>query len=84
MDIHTLRLYRIFNIAIFDLTLSIFFITIVFIIAHQIYFKSLSIIPFIIAGILLTIPIGILTHVIVGANTMLNYYLGLSKRPNRN
>jgi hypothetical protein len=78
-----IRSYRIFGIAIFDLVLSIFGVVFIFLIAKNYKFKNLDTWKFILAGILLTIPIGIVFHIIFGVNTQLNYNLGLSRPPKK-
>jgi hypothetical protein len=79
--ISDIRKYKIFGISIFDLLSSMIGLVIIFVIAHQSHFKTLNILNFIIAGILLAIPIGIVFHVVFGVNTTLNYRLGLSNKP---
>jgi hypothetical protein len=79
MDMTSLRSFRIFGIALFDLVLSMVIMTLIFLyIAPS---PPLSRINFIIAAIILTIPLGIVVHVLFGINTTLNYYLGLSNKP---
>ena len=79
--ISDLRKYRIFGISLFDLLTSIIGLIIIFLIAKYFHFKNLKSINFIIAGVLLAIPLGIIFHIIFGTNTTLNYYLGLSNKP---
>ena len=76
-----IRKYRIFNIAIFDLVTSLVATILIFAVAKKKYFDDMNMIPFIIAGILVSIPLGIFVHVIFGINTQLNYSLQLSKKP---
>jgi hypothetical protein len=83
MSLQSLRSHRIFGIALFDLLSSIVGMIILFIIFREIHFKNLSLYPFIVAGILLAVPIGIVFHVIFGTNTTLNYFLGLSNKPKK-
>lgn len=80
-SINELRKYRIFGIAIFDLATSMIGLVIIFLIFKQIHYPSLNAIPFIIAGILLAIPLGIIFHILFGINSTLNYMLGLSNNP---
>jgi hypothetical protein len=80
-SINDLRKYRIFGIALFDLLSSIIGLVIIFIIFKQIHYPELDYYPFIIAGALLAIPLGLIIHVIFGTNTTLNYMLGLSNNP---
>lgn len=81
MTIEKLRSYRIAGIALFDLILSAVGMIIIFWAAKRAFFKELDTWKFIVAAILLTIPIGIFFHVITGRNTSLNYNLGLSHDP---
>lgn len=78
--ISNLRKYRIFGISWFDLITSMIGLIIIFLIAKHFHFKNLKSLNFIIAGILLAIPVGIVFHVIFGTNTSLNYNLGLSDK----
>lgn len=72
--IDSLRSYRIFKIAIFDVVVSllVFFILLVHYNSKHPYLYSLF-----------AIPLGIIVHLLFGVNTQLNYYLGLSEEPNR-
>ena len=72
---------RVFGISIFDLLLGLGGMIIVFVIAWKVHFSKLSVWPFILAAILLTIPLGIIFHVIFGVNTKVNYVLKLSNAP---
>lgn len=72
---------RVFGISVFDLLVGIVGMVVVFLIARQIHFKDLSVWPFIIAAVVLTIPLGIIFHVIFGVNTKINSVLGLSHAP---
>lgn len=76
----SIRKYRIFGIAIFDTVLALIGLVGLFLLARWKHFPNLSIWPFIITGIILTIPIGIFFHVLFGVNTTLNYRLGLSEK----
>lgn len=76
-----IRKYRIFGLAIFDLVTAMLGMIIIFLLAKWKHFPNLSIWPFIIAGALLAIPIGVAFHIIFGVNTKLNYDLGLSNKP---
>ena len=69
------------GLAIFDIVVSILGLVLIFIICWKIHFPKLNIINFIIAGILLAIPLGIIAHILFGVNTSLNYALGLSYKP---
>ena len=81
MSIENLRSYKIFGLAVFDLSLSLIGTIILFMIMWRIHFKNLDWWKFLIAAILLTIPIGITFHILFGVNTKLNYELGLSNKP---
>lgn len=81
MTINDLRKHRIFGIAIFDLLMSMIGLTIILLLAKWKHFPNLPNTPFILAGILLAIPIGIVFHIIFGTNTTLNYRLKLSDKP---
>jgi hypothetical protein len=43
----------------------------------------LNIYNFLIAAIIVTIPISITLHVLFGVNTQLDYFLGLSDKPHK-
>jgi len=79
-----LRSVRIFGIAVFDLTLAVAGTVIIMVLCrhfHKYNGKKPPLINFIIAGILLAVPIGIFVHVLFGTDTTLNYRLGLSNKP---
>lgn len=78
MGLLYLRSFRIFGIALFDLVLSMLIMILIFIYKAP---SPLNQINFIVAAIILTIPLGIVVHVLFGINTTLNYYLGLSDKP---
>ena len=77
-----IRKYRISGIALFDLILAFLGTIIIFLIVWKWKFPELNSWKFVIAAILLAIPIGIFFHVIFGINTTLNNRLGLSNKPN--
>ncbi len=81
MNLTKLRSYRIFGIALFDLIIAIIGTILILLLARFKWFSNLSITPFVLAGILLTIPLGIFFHIIFGVNTTLNYRLRLSNKP---
>lgn len=81
MSIKTLRSHKIFGLAIFDLSISFIFIIVLFMVAWKVHFRKLDWWKFMIAAILVTIPIGITFHILFGVNTKLNYDLGLSNKP---
>jgi hypothetical protein len=81
ISIEKLRSYRIFGIALFDLTLGLIGTIIVFIILWKVHFPTLSPWKFVLWAVLLTIPIGMFVHLLFGVNTTLNYRAGLSYKP---
>lgn len=81
MSLKQLRSYRIFDIAIFDVLSSMIFFSIIFIVSQRHYYPKLDWKKFILAAVLLAIPIGIVFHILFGVNTQLNYVLGLSNKP---
>jgi hypothetical protein len=83
MTIAELRKHRIFNIALFDLILTVVGMVIIFKMIHNKYYPELELKNFVAAGILLALPISIFAHALFGVNTQLNYVLGLSNAPTR-
>ena len=77
-----IRKYRISGIALFDLISAFLGTIIIFLMIWKWKFPELNPWKFVIAAILLAIPIGIFFHVIFGINTNLNNRLGLSNKPN--
>lgn len=78
VSIDELRKFRIFGVSMFDFILGAVGLIIVFLIARAYHFPNLSVWPFVIAAIVLTIPVGIVFHVVFGTNTTLDSNLGLS------
>jgi len=78
LSIKNLRSYRVAKIAMFDVIAGAIGMVLIFL-----YFKPADrpALPFVLAGVLLTIPIGIVFHVLFGTKTELNYKLGLSDPP---
>jgi hypothetical protein len=76
-----MKRYRLLGISITDLLIGMVAMIIVFLLAHHFHFKEMKIWPFIVAAILLTIPVGIVFHIIFGVNTQINYVLKLSQKP---
>lgn len=73
--INLLRKPKIFNIAIFDTVATIlvaYFFHTTFVIKCPLW-----------STILAFFIVGSLVHIMMGIPTMLNYYLGISKKPNR-
>ena len=81
MSIEDIRSHKIFGLAIFDLSISLIGVIILFMVSWRIHFKKLDWYKFFIAAIIVTIPISITFHVLFGVNTKLNYELGLSNKP---
>ena len=81
MTIQDLRSHKIFGLAIFDLSLTFIAVIILFMISWRVHFKHLDWWKFLIAAIIVTLPIGITFHVLFGVNTKMNYELGLSNKP---
>jgi L-cystine uptake protein TcyP (sodium:dicarboxylate symporter family) len=77
----SIRDHRIFGLAIFDLVTAILGMILLFLLAWKIHFPKLDWWKFVLAGLILAIPFGIIIHVIFGVNTKLNYKLGLSNSP---
>lgn len=78
-----IRKYRVFGIAIFDFVTAVLGMVAVFLIAWKVHFPDKSPWPFVVAGVLLAIPVGIAVHIIFGFNTTLNQRLGLSNAPSK-
>jgi hypothetical protein len=78
LDIKTLRSYRVAKVAMVDVVAGAIGMVLIFL-----YFKPRDkpALPFVVAGVALTIPIGIVFHVLFGTKTALNYKLGLSDAP---
>ena len=81
MTIVSLRKYKLFGMTLFDLIIALVGMIIIFLIMWYWHFRQLKWWNFVIAAILLTIPTGIVFHVIFGVNTELNSKLGLSGKP---
>lgn len=81
MSLKEIRKHKIFGIAIFDLSISFVAIIIIFLIAWKSYYHYLDWWKFLIAALIVTLPISIFAHVLFGVNTQLNYSLGLSDKP---
>ena len=81
MSLKNIRSHRIFGLSIFDLVTAVIGTIIIVLICWKVHFPKLDWWKFVIAAILLTIPIGIFVHILFGSNTKLNYKLGLSNKP---
>jgi hypothetical protein len=75
-----IRKYK-FSLSIFDIVSAVIGMILLFLVIWKLYFTQLNIWNFIIAAIILSIPVGIVFHVIFGINSTLNYKLGLSNKP---
>lgn len=75
-----LRSFRIFQIALFDLITAFFGLLLLV----KLLFKNKPQSFYISWTIVLLLPISVLSHILVNQPTMLNFYLGLSKRPKNN
>ena len=73
--------YKLFSLSIFDIVSAVIGMILLFLVIWKLYFNQLNIWNFIIAAIILTIPVGIVFHIIFGINSTLNYKLGLSNKP---
>jgi NhaP-type Na+/H+ or K+/H+ antiporter len=80
MNIQSIRKHKIFGLSIFDIVTSFAIMIIVFTMAWKTHFQKLKLKNFIIAALILSIPVAITIHIIFGINTKLNYKLGLSYR----
>ena len=83
MSIEKLREHKIFGLAIFDLSISFIGIIVIFLIAWKMHYPRLDWWKFVIAAIIVTIPISITFHTLFGVNTELDYALGLSDKPKK-
>lgn len=83
MTLENIRSHKIFGLAIFDLVTAIIGMIIIFLIAWKIHYPKLDWWKFVVAAILLAIPVGIVFHILFGVNTKLNYTLGLSNKPKK-
>lgn len=75
--IEFLRSFRIYNIALFDLFISLV----------GLYIFGKTVFPgkpprvYLLWSVIFVLPIGIMVHYLFGIPTMLNFYLGISTRP---
>ena len=81
MSIQSLRSHKIFGLAIFDLVTAVVGMIILFLIAWRVHYPKLDWWKFVLVAIVVTIPFGIVFHVLFGVNTQLNYTLGISNTP---
>ena len=81
MRLQQLRKYRIGGIALFDLVFAMIGTILIFMAIHKAHYGNLNGTRFVLAGILLTIPLGIFFHALFGIDTNLNHRIGLSNRP---
>ena len=78
-----IRSHKIFGLAIFDLVSSFIGIIVMFLIAWNYHFPHLDWWKFVLAAIVVTMPLSVLFHVLFGVNTQFNYILGLSYNPTK-
>lgn len=83
MNLKEIRSHRIFGVAIFDLITALIGTVIILLIAKWKWFPHLKTVNFVLAGVLLAIPLGIFFHILIGRDTTLNYKLGLSNKPKK-
>lgn len=76
-----LRSYRIGGIALFDVITSIIGTIAIMLVARRFHGNTQPVKNYVLAGLILAIPLGIFIHVIFGTKTTLNYRLGLSDKP---
>ena len=69
MSIQDLRSHKIFGLAIFDLSMAFIGVIMLFMIAWRVHFKELDWWKFLLAAIIVTIPLSITFHVLFGVNT---------------
>jgi hypothetical protein len=79
--IANLRKPKIFGLAVFDLVVAVIGMIAIFLAMWHWHFPKLNPWHFVIAAVLLTIPVGIVIHIIFGVDTALNSRLGLSEAP---
>ena len=77
----SLRKHKILGLAVFDLVSSLVGMVILFVLMQKWHFPKLKTSRFVIAALVLAIPLGVIVHVIFGVNTSLNQKLGLSYNP---
>ena len=83
MNLKEIRSHRVFGVALFDLILAFVGTVLILLIARWKWFPRLNALNFVLAGILLAVPLGIFFHIIIGRDTALNYKLGLSNNPEK-
>lgn len=81
MSLAKIRSYRIFGLAIFDLVSALLGTILIVLWAKKKHFPDLPVQPFLWTALIVTIPLGVVTHILFGTNTTLNYRLGVSRRP---
>ena len=79
--ISNLRSYRVYNIAMFDIVMSIIGVILIIAFSQKYYRGNYNWRSSMYAGAICAIPLGILFHTLTGTKTTLNYYLGLSQPP---
>lgn len=76
-----IRSHKIFGLAIFDLVTSFVGVIIIFIVSWKLHFPDLDWWRFLIAALIITMPLSVGFHILFGVNTRFNYILGLSYDP---
>ena len=79
--IANLRRPKVFGLAVFDLVVGMIGMIAIFLVMWHWHFPKLNPWHFVLAAVLLTIPVGITVHIIFGVDTALNSKLGLSEAP---
>jgi hypothetical protein len=77
MDLQKIRSYRIFKVAAFDLITAFIGMILCSLLLRYFFFPTISKQYTILVAILLTIPIGIITHYMLDIKTTLNTKIGL-------
>jgi hypothetical protein len=78
---NNLRSYRVAGIAMFDVTLSIVGLALVFAVARRVWWPTRPLMPYMVTAAVLAIPIGIAFHIIFGTDSTLNARIGVSNYP---
>jgi hypothetical protein len=73
----TLRVPRIKGISIFDLVTAFLGMVLLALFIHKLGITTYSKFELVVIAILLTIPLGIIVHYVLGIHTVINSYLGL-------
>lgn len=76
-----LRSVKFVGLAVFDLVSAFLGMMIAVLLAKRYHYPDLPMAPFVWAALVITLPVGVLIHILFGTNTTLNYRLGVSRRP---